>query len=57
MLVLSRKVSERIMVDNGRIVITVVRIDGDKVRLGLEAQKDVKIDREEVFWAKEEQWR
>lgn len=47
MLVLSRKRSEKILISDN-IVITVVEIRGDKVRLGIEAPKEIKVDREEV---------
>ena len=48
MLVLTRKVGERIHIGEG-IVVTVVRIQGDKVRIGVEAPTDVAIHREEVY--------
>ncbi|MCA9089559.1 MAG: carbon storage regulator CsrA [Planctomycetaceae bacterium] len=48
MLVLSRKKNESIVIDD-RIVITVVEVRGDKVRLGIEAPRDVSIHRQEVF--------
>ena len=47
MLVLSRKKNESIIVDDS-IVITVVEIRGDKVRLGIEAPREVPIHRSEV---------
>jgi carbon storage regulator len=47
MLVLSRKKNESIVV-NDTIVITVVEIRGDKVRLGIEAPREVAIHRSEV---------
>ena len=47
MLVLSRKVNEKIVIDGG-IVLTVVKIEGGQVRLGIEAPSDVKILREEI---------
>lgn len=50
MLVLSRKRNESIVID-GSIVITVVEIRGDKVRLGIEAPREVPIHRQEVFAA------
>ncbi len=50
MLVLSRKKNESIVIDE-TIVITVVDIRGDKVRLGIEAPKDVPIHRNEVYEA------
>jgi len=50
MLVLTRKRNESIVID-GSIVITVVEIRGDKVRLGIEAPREVPIHRKEVFAA------
>jgi carbon storage regulator len=47
MLVLSRKQSERIRVGQD-IVVTVVRVAGDKVRLGIEAPPDVVVLRDEL---------
>ncbi len=50
MLVLSRKKSEGIVIQHpiGNVTVTVVRIDCDAVRLGIEAPKDVKILRDEL---------
>ncbi len=50
MLVLSRKKNEAIRINND-IVITVVEIRGDKVRLGIDAPKDVAVHRQEVYEA------
>lgn len=50
MLVLSRKKNESIVVDDA-IVITVIEIRGDKVRLGIEAPREVAIHRSEVYAA------
>lgn len=50
MLVLSRKKNESIVVDEN-IVITVVEIRGDKVRLGIQAPREVPIHRSEVYEA------
>lgn len=47
MLVLSRKVGERIQVGD-EITVTVVRIAGGSVRLGVEAPKTMPIAREEL---------
>lgn len=52
MLVLSRKKGESIVI-GGNIVITVVDIRGDKMRLGIEAPKEVRVDRAEVHAARE----
>ncbi|QDT39443.1 carbon storage regulator CsrA [Stratiformator vulcanicus] len=48
MLVLSRKKNESVVVDD-RIVITIVEIRGDKVRLGIEAPREVPVHRKEIF--------
>ncbi len=48
MLVLSRKKNESIVI-NDNITIAVVEIRGDKVRLGIEAPKEVPVHRREVF--------
>jgi carbon storage regulator len=48
MLVLSRKKNESIVI-NKDITITVVEVRGDKVRLGVEAPKEVPVHRREVY--------
>lgn len=48
MLVLSRKLREEIIID-GNIRVVVVSIQGDKVRLGIEAPKNISIHRKEVL--------
>ena len=48
MLVLSRKIDERIVIDD-RIVVTVVKIDRNHVRLGIQAPGDVPVYREEIL--------
>ena len=48
MLVLSRKKNESIVINND-ITIVVVEIRGDKVRLGIEAPKEVPVHRQEVY--------
>lgn len=50
MLVLSRKKNESIVINND-IKIVVVEIRGDKVRLGVEAPKEVPVHRREVYEA------
>ncbi len=47
MLVLSRKESQRIRLGDS-IVITVVRLGGDKVRLGIQAPKEMLVLRDEL---------
>jgi carbon storage regulator len=48
MLVLSRKVGEKILVGKD-VWLTVVQIDGNKVRIGFEAPQDVPIIRNELI--------
>lgn len=48
MLVLSRKKDEKIMIGED-VTLMVIEIRGDKVRLGIDAPKDVSVHREEVF--------
>lgn len=48
MLVLSRKVGESVIID-GRIVVKIVRLDGDAVRIGIEAPAEVPIHRQEIY--------
>ncbi len=50
MLVLSRKKNESIVINND-ITIVVVEIRGDKVRLGVEAPKEIPVHRREVYEA------
>lgn len=50
MLVLSRKKNESIII-NDNITVTVVEIRGDKVRLGIDAPKEVSVHRREVYEA------
>lgn len=47
MLVLSRKLGEKILIGDS-IVLTVVKIDRNQIRLGIEAPSDVAIFREEI---------
>lgn len=54
MLVLTRKLGESIAIDD-HIKIRVVQIKGKQVRIGIEAPKDTKIHREEVYMAIQDQ--
>ena len=47
MLVLSRRETERVRLGNS-IVLTIVRVSGDKVRLGIEAPPNVLVLRDEL---------
>jgi carbon storage regulator len=48
MLVLSRKPGESVVID-GRIKVKIVRLEGDVVKIGIEAPPDVPIHRQEVY--------
>lgn len=48
MLVLSRKVGESIVIQD-QIEVTVLGVEGDNVRIGISAPKDVDIFRKEVY--------
>ena len=47
MLVLSRKQNERIRVGES-VVVTIVRVNGDKVRIGIEAPSEMRVLRDEL---------
>lgn len=48
MLILSRKVDQKIKIGED-ISITIIEIRGDQVKIGVEAPKNVKVFRQEVF--------
>lgn len=48
MLILSRKTDEKIKIGEN-ITITIIEVRGDQVKVGVEAPKDVKVFRQEVF--------
>ncbi|GHV46733.1 hypothetical protein AGMMS50268_28900 [Spirochaetia bacterium] len=48
MLILSRKVNEKIMIGDD-ISISIIEVRGDQVRIGVDAPKNVKVFRQEVF--------
>lgn len=50
MLILSRKIDEKIKIGND-ITITLIDVHGDQVKIGIEAPKNVKVFRQEVFEA------
>ena len=47
MLVLTRKLGERIVIDD-RITVTVLEVQGNRIRLGIEAPKEIPVMREEL---------
>mgnify|MGYP001557325949 FL=1 len=48
MLILSRKSGESIVID-GNIRVKILRVDGDVVKLGIEAPAEVPVHRQEVY--------
>jgi carbon storage regulator len=48
MLVLKRRVGERLVI-NGNIVVSILKIDGSKVQVGIEAPDEVKVVRAELL--------
>jgi len=54
MLILSRRVNEKIVIGED-IVVSVVEVRGDQVKLGIEAPRNVKVFRQEVFDAIQEE--
>lgn len=53
MLLLSRKIGESIVINNGEIKIRVLDVQGMQVRLGIEADPEISVDREEIYISKQ----
>ncbi|MEK4981477.1 carbon storage regulator CsrA [Bacillus sp. FSL K6-6540] len=54
MLILSRSKGQKIMI-NDNIVLSVIEVNGDQVRIGIEAPANVTIYREEIYEAIKQQ--
>lgn len=54
MLVLTRAKGQKIMIGND-IVLTIVDVNGDQVRIGIEAPANISVYREEIFRSIKEQ--
>jgi carbon storage regulator len=52
MLVLTRKIGEKLILNNGEIEVTVLDTKNGQVKIGVNAPKHVSVDREEIFQAK-----
>ena len=53
MLALTRKIGESIIID-GCITVTIVAVNGNKVRIGISAPPEITIDRQEVHVRRQE---
>ena len=49
MLILTRNISQKIFINDREIVITVLGVQGNQVRLGIDAPPDIKIFRSEIY--------
>lgn len=47
MLILTRKIGEALVIDKD-ITVTVMGIKGTQIRIGVDAPKDIKVNREEI---------
>ena len=54
MLVLTRRIEESLIIDD-QIIITVLSVEGDKVKLGITAPREVTILRKELWQAMQDQ--
>jgi carbon storage regulator len=48
MLILTRRISERLMIGND-VIVSVLGVKGNQVRLGIDAPKEVSVHREEIY--------
>ncbi len=55
MLVLTRKIDQKILINKGTIQIKVLKIDDDIISIGINAPQHIDIDREEIFIKKLQQ--
>lgn len=49
MLVLTRKIGETIDIADGKIKITIIDIDGSRISIGIDADRDIKVLRGEIL--------
>lgn len=54
MLILTRKLNEKLVIGDG-IIVSIIEVRGDQVKLGIEAPKTVKVYRQEVYDAIQEE--
>lgn len=49
MLIITRKPGESVIINDKEIIVTVLKVDGNHVRIGFEAAEDISINREEIY--------
>ena len=49
MLVLTRSVGERLIINDGEIKLSILEVKGNQVRIGIDAPRSVSVHREEIF--------
>ena len=49
MLVLTRSVGERLIINDGEIKLSILEVKGNQVRIGIDAPRNVSIHREEIY--------
>ena len=49
MLVLTRSVGERLIINDGEIKLNVLEIKGNQVRIGIDAPRSISVHREEIY--------
>lgn len=49
MLVLTRSVGQRLIINGGEIKLSILEVKGNQVRIGIDAPRDVAVHREEIF--------
>ena len=54
MLVLTRRVGEQIFLNKGQIKVKILFIRNGNVAIGIQAPPDVDVDREEIYYLKQE---
>lgn len=55
MLIIGREEGERIFIDGGRIVVTLIEVkDRKRARIGVQCDRDIVVDREEIHWRRQE---